>query len=304
LKTNIYLVPYGGLGNQLFQCAAALAFSKDQSVSVLCNWGFARKNKNMELEMQSLQWSNNVKFKDLPRLDSFSKRILNLLLRLGAENKKRILLILLEWLGSVYFSVILKKVMFVYINRGLGFDGRRNRSNALLLGYFQCTNYVSKVKKEMLKIYPKDMSAKTINLINQLKNREVLVIHVRRGDYLNEPFGVLEDSYYEKALNEIEYERFDEMWVFSDDLKIAKQMAIFKQSRSVKFVDDSDLSSAETLEIMRHGSGFIIANSSFSWWAAQLKYKPEAQVLSPTPWFKSIESPNQIIDTNWKLVQW
>jgi hypothetical protein len=58
------------------------------------------------------------------------------------------------------------------------------------------------------------------------------------------------------------------------------------------------------MEVMRFGGGFIVANSTFSWWAAQLRYKRFAQVVCPSPWFKFTESPENIVDKEWISLSW
>jgi hypothetical protein len=53
---------------------------------------------------------------------------------------------------------------------------------------------------------------------------------------------------------------------------------------------------------MRHGSAYVISNSTFSWWGAVLKYDESAAVWAPRPWFKSQRSPEDIYGENWHLV--
>lgn len=303
MKT-VFLVPYGGLGNQLFQLAAALSVSNGGSVNVLRYWGFARENSNHELEIQSFRWGERINYLYSPKLGNKSKRLLNLLLRLGAENKKRKFLVLLEFLASTYFSRRLWSLVKVQVNRGLGFSDIRGNGSKLILGYFQSDIYVKRVVTEMQETRLVRISSAAQILMEDIKGKKVLIVHVRRGDYLDQPFGVLDNEYYEKAMNEFKKDVFDEIWVFSDDVVSAKQLLALKGLPHTKYLEGSGLSSAEIMEIMRHGSGFIIANSSFSWWSAQLKYHPEAKVVCPSPWFKYIDSPEEILDKEWVPIQW
>ncbi len=300
---SVFLVPYGGLGNQLFQYTAALSLSNKSSVTILSQWGFARRNVDKDLELQSFDLNHRVYFTENPKIGALSKRLLNLLLRLGAENRNWTLTYL-EWILSPYFSYILKEWVRIQVNRGLGLSNIRINGSVLLIGYFQSSNYLMNVKSDVLKIRPVKMTKEAEKLVREIQEKRTLVIHIRRGDYLNQPFGILQNSYYSEALKKIGIENFDEFWIFSDDITQASQLSVFKGMQNVRFVSDRQLSSAEVLEIMRHGSGFIIANSSFSWWAAQLRFKPEARVICPSPWFKDIDSPKGIIDSDWTLIQW
>ncbi len=300
---SVFLVPYGGLGNQLFQYTAALSLSNKSSVTILSQWGFARRNVDKDLELQSFDLNHRVYFTENPKIGALSKRLLNLLLRLGAENRNWTLTYL-EWILSPYFSYLLKKYVRIRVNRGLGLSHVRANGNVLLIGYFQSSSYLVNVKSDLLKISPVKMTSEAELLVREIQEKRTLVIHIRRGDYLNQSFGILQSSFYSEALKKIEIENFDQLWIFSDDIVQASQLSLFKGMENVRFVSDKQLSSAEVLETMRHGSGFIIANSSFSWWAAQLKYKPEARVICPSPWFKDIDSPKGIIDSDWTLVQW
>jgi len=51
--------------------------------------------------------------------------------------------------------------------------------------------------------------------------------------------------------------------------------------------------------VMRHGKDYVIANSSFSWWAATLRFDRSARVIAPQPWFLGQEEPKDLIFSNW-----
>jgi hypothetical protein len=68
------------------------------------------------------------------------------------------------------------------------------------------------------------------------------------------------------------------------------------------FIDDIWNSASATFEIMRLGSAYVIANSSFSYWAAMLSRTPNPLVIAPKPWFQGAESPNQILPANWATI--
>jgi hypothetical protein len=59
------------------------------------------------------------------------------------------------------------------------------------------------------------------------------------------------------------------------------------------------ISSAETLELMRHGKGYVLSNSSFSWWAGALSHVDNASIICPTPWFERKNEPIDLIPKDW-----
>jgi hypothetical protein len=300
---KVLLVPYGGLGNQMFQIAAALS-STPRDVWVVSNWGFARRNSGSKIEIEAWEFNSRVKFFASPNGNKLSRRLLNFMLRLGAQNRRRILLRILELFTAPYFSLLIGHGTSVSINRGLGFSKLSVQKRTMLIGYFQCAIFAKSVINELLSSHPKYLSEYALMLIEEAKSKSVLVVHIRRGDYANEAFGVLSDSYYERALEIIKHDLFQEIWVFSDDIESAKLIRVLNEKKNVKFIEDKTLESSEVLEVMRFGSGFVIANSSFSWWAAQLRYKRIAQVVCPSPWFKFTKSPEGIIDDEWLALSW
>jgi hypothetical protein len=51
---------------------------------------------------------------------------------------------------------------------------------------------------------------------------------------------------------------------------------------------------------MRLGHGFVIANSSFSFWGAMLANRSEdIDVVAPEPWFSGMPEPRDLIPPNW-----
>lgn len=103
-----------------------------------------------------------------------------------------------------------------------------------------------------------------------------VAIHVRRGDYVKNPFYVdlTKTDYYQKAMAMFPNEHF---MVFSDDIEWCKQQEMFK---GCSFSEGHD--EIQDLNIMASCKGIIIANSSFSWWAA---YLSNAKVIAPIAWY-------------------
>ena len=74
----------------------------------------------------------------------------------------------------------------------------------------------------------------------------------------------------------------------------------FDESLPIRWIDSVDDSVVATLQAMRLGRGYVIANSTFSWWAAYLSLNPGVEVVAPSPWFMGMEDPKELIPPNWK----
>lgn len=107
---------------------------------------------------------------------------------------------------------------------------------------------------------------------------DMVAIHVRRGDYVNNPFYVdlFEDGYYERAMTEFHDAKF---LVFSDDIRWCRKQNIFKGCEFSK-----GKTPEQDMNLMAACRGIIIANSSFSWWAAFISPYAE-QIVAPKEWY-------------------
>lgn len=101
-------------------------------------------------------------------------------------------------------------------------------------------------------------------------------VHVRRGDYLWQPMFVSlsETDYYERAMTLFPGEEF---LIFSDDPDWCKKK--WPQHRVI-----SGQTEIQDINMMARCHSNIIANSSFSWWAAYLNPYKHKRVVYPKLW--------------------
>jgi glycosyl transferase family 11 len=122
-----------------------------------------------------------------------------------------------------------------------------------------------------------------------------VAIHVRRGDYVDNPFYVdlMETDYYEKAMAEFPNESF---LVFSDDIEWCKRQPIFKRC---DFSEGND--EVTDMNLMASCKGVIIANSSFSWWGG---YLSNGKVIAPSydKWYCDGNRKRTIIPLQWQQI--
>ena len=111
-----------------------------------------------------------------------------------------------------------------------------------------------------------------------------VMVHVRRGDYHQAPTiaTLLGRAHYDAARSELEARGLKpKYFLFSDDL--ADAASLLSDWPNVTPVDGLD--NLETLRVMSLCRHHIIANSSFSWWAAWLGAAPDKIVIAPKTWF-------------------
>jgi hypothetical protein len=153
--------------------------------------------------------------------------------------------------------------------------------NIILDGYFQSYKYFQNVIPVLLEIF--HFSSLTV------WNR--IGLHVRRGDYLNYPdkHPVLPIEYYKKAIEFIlnqDPARIYTIFVYTDDFNWCKENMNYEKFGYVVHVNSTRKPETD-LSLMAQCQHNIIANSSFSYWAAMLNQNPAKIVVSPPAdkWF-------------------
>jgi hypothetical protein len=174
-------------------------------------------------------------------------------------------------------------------------------ADCMLFGYFQTPLYFQCIANELREELNVLLTV-GVNLDETIRRKLTgpcsVAVHVRRGDYLAIPeFQICDTAYYEKAMETIRAEypsaRF---FIFSDDPVWCR--AEFK-SPGVE-VMDFHRNPLHDLHAMSLASHHIIANSSYSWWAAWLGDKPGQQVVMPDRW-KTQDNSAPMTEKKWQL---
>ncbi len=298
----------GGLGNQLFQIAAALSTTKNKVVTA-ASIGVPRIT-NGTPDLYLFHLPERISLDTNQRRKSIVIRSTNLLMRwiLGQDGSclRKLNLITISMIYTGLISIHFRRLIFPFVSSNVGYVNIENTRCNLLIGYFQSWRYLENriVFEELMRMQPIKKTAKYQRLMDEMLKVNPIIIHIRLGDYLDEKhFGVPSEEYYLKALSTLDPEHTRPVWIFSNDRAKCAEIfpTLFQYSRIM--VDDSGLDSAQTLELMRYGSGFVISNSSFSWWAASLRHRRDAVVVSPEPWFKGMPEPIDLIPPEWIRVR-
>ena len=308
MKNKIMISLTGGLGNQLFQLAAAINQSPKEKI--LAEWGIGkpRLNSRSYPEITSFEISDRVILTERRFGSVFISKCNGYILRMGIsprsyEKFKIISFLITKVVAIINFSYF-KEYRYIYTHHGIGYDEIvLPPSKILLIGYFQSFRWVSdyRVLSFMKSLRIRNPSAQLIEYISLAENEAPLVVHIRLGDYKSETsFGILDASYYEASIRtQMQQNAFNRIWVFSDEIELAKKFIPSEFQSKVRWIPEINNSASETLELMRHGCGYVIGNSTFSWWGAYLSYKESSPIIAPYPWFKGLKSPVDLIPANW-----
>lgn len=131
-------------------------------------------------------------------------------------------------------------------------------------------------------------------LAARLSGPDAVILHVRRGDYVNVPehaqsIGFAGLDYYQRAVAFIGGRIAQpQYFVFSDDLAWCREH-LPALGIAAEFVDlaapPGVQQHAFELQLMTQGRNFVLANSTFSWWAAWLSSAKDRLVVVRERWF-------------------
>jgi Glycosyl transferase family 11 len=271
----------GGLGNQMFQYAAARRLAHAHNASLGLDVSFLGGNvtdtpRNLELKHLSITAEiaspgeiASIRFKEtkgVASLFSWSLRMLGKDRPAPRDFRER----------HFHFDPTLL-----------------NASDGVYLdGYWQSEKYFADIadiiRTEFTVRYPLDSRNK--ELAELIARTDSVSLHVRRGDYVANPqtaqyHNVCGLDYYARCLAIIGGQvKTPHLFVFSDDPRWV--MENLKFSFPVEFVThngpEKGYEDMRLMSLCRHN---IIANSSFSWWGAWLNGYPDKRVLAPVRWF-------------------
>ncbi|HWV74314.1 MAG TPA: alpha-1,2-fucosyltransferase, partial [Pseudosphingobacterium sp.] len=167
----------------------------------------------------------------------------------------------------------------------------KDSSSKVYWGYWQHHKYFADVADQLLEDFrfsePVDLKNKT--LLQEINaNEESVAIHVRRGDYLTDPYlgGLVDIEYFEKGIALIrERLKNPKFYVFSDDISWCKQYLNLHEAVFIDWNKGND--SYRDMQLMSLCKHAIISNSSFSWWAAWLNRNFAKIIIVPKVWYRS-----------------
>ena len=254
----------GGIGNQMFQYAAArrLALTRRVPLKLDVSWFGSVPARVYALDALSI----DVPFAtpaELAEIREASR--LRRVLRLGYR---------WSWMRERFLSPIDRRVLHA-------------SAWTYLDGYWQSEGYFADVADSIRRDFTINWEpdARSLELLKHITATESVSVHVRRGDYVGSPErSVCTPGYYASCVARLaERVAKPHLFLFSDDpgwvadnLRFDYPTTVVSQSPARSACGDLDLMSK-----CRH---HILANSSFSWWGAWLNPRSDKVVLAPNRW--------------------
>ena len=276
----------GGLGNQLFQYAAARSLALDLQIELVLDTSFFLKPRIRGYKLVAY----NIMARKLSPLEFVSIKRLKY-----------------KWIPIEY----LFKTPILQVDENTLAEGMNQEFPTLYMrGYWQNENYFIKYRPEILG----ELSLKHAPPLNiqemakKMSEEQSVSIHVRRGDYVNNPivkniFGVLSMDYYEKAIALIQEQVKNPIfYVFSDDIQWSQQYFFPEMDKNFVNVEGKYHDIYE-LWLMTHCKHHVIANSSFSWWGAWAGTFPGKIVIAPEHWTnREIKELKNVLPSQWHKI--
>ena len=181
-------------------------------------------------------------------------------------------------------------------------DSGRHEDALLHDGYMQDRKFIGNNFSLLFKSL--ELSGKNIELIKRLKSENSVSIHIRRGDYLwqkeAEIFGnICTDEYYKRAIQAVCQTIDNPLFVFfSNDPDYVKELYKLENMLVVDWNTGED--SFIDMYLMSNCRSMILANSTFSYWAAMLNNNVQT-VFCPPKW-SNVDNPPEIIMDNWIII--
>lgn len=284
----------GGLGNQLFQYAAgreiATLLNRPHSIdiSLLQRPSSGDTPRNFELGL----FSENSRLLTEQELSDIGiigpSRFTRLLGDIGISYK-----------GVLYLRDKLRNYPSDLIYK--------NGKIVVLDGFWASESFFPNIAAELRHDFSKLVKAQIDNdcLLQHINSSNSVSIHVRRGDYISNKsaasvFSILDSNYYFSAIDFIKSICVMDcsFFIFTDDPEwVKKNFSIL--DKYILVSGTGKYSSLHEMFLMSQCKYNIIANSTFSWWAAWLNLNRNKTVVHPKAWFIDRATPLKFIPEGW-----
>lgn len=283
----------GGMGNQMFQYAAGRRLAEKHKTELKLDLTFLLDRTPQE----------NFTYRNYD-LDVF-----NIHENFAKPNE-------ISWLKASKVESLLRVVRKFFKNKKYieeahyHFDKRilNAPDNVYLDGYWQSDKYFSDIENIIRKefTFKFEFDKRYKEMAKKIQSVNAICVNVRRGDYVDNPnirkfHGVCSLDYYQRSEKIIDSKiNKPYFFIFSDDIKWCMKNLRFNRRFTFVTHDYAGKKFGHYLYLMTLCKHYIIANSSFVWWATWLNHNKDKIVISPKKWFRD-ESINtkDLIPAKW-----
>jgi len=282
----------GGLGNQMFQYAAAKSLALKHHVELKVDVTFLNTDTKGNYTRRKYEldiFNSDIKLATNEEILKFKKKTNNKITRTLQRT----------------FPNIFNNLNAVESGSKYNPEFNNFPKNTYLNGFWQSEKYFENYKEQIKSTYKViEQIPNELNIIlNKIINTNSISIHVRRGDFIslksaNDFHGTQSLNYYQLAIDIITKNNKNfNIFIFSDDIEWCKLNLNF--NFPIHF-SQHNYNPYWDMFLMSNCKHNIIANSSFSWWAAWLNQNKEKIVIAPKNWFvdKTINT-NDLIPSQW-----
>lgn len=287
----------GGLGNQMFQYACATSLARETGLPLrFCVDGFSAYASDRTLALEE------VFGLVLPRATRADLGRVIGRWRSGLTARR---------LLSHPAAGLMRGRGFVAEREGEDPEGLRARlaKGGYLHGYWQSEQYfrahagaIREAFRFAVPLEPENQA-----LAARIAAGPAIGLHVRRGDYVTNAkaralHGLCDPGYYRRAIEKLRGSHSTtRLFAFSDDPDWVEQEILDGLPDSECVRHNGGSRSYRDMQMMALCDHQIIANSSFSWWAAWLNPVPHKQVVAPRQWFGDLSrDASNIVPREWE----
>jgi hypothetical protein len=274
----------GGMGNQMFQYAAARALAHRLGAELRYELSYLGRASEGTLRHFELHH-----FRIVGAALSVAET-----LRFGSQNKASV--------GQRLVARVVRTLRprHSYEEPGIAFDPGLLElpDDTVISGRFQSPFYFDAIAGILRDDFHLSVPAspKGQPLVERARATRSVGVHVRRTDYINNPtyanvIQALPLDYYDRALTHVR-DRLGsdfELFIVSDDIAWCREQPVFQEAQVFVDLSDTAAPSVEEFEVLRNCRHFVISNSTFAWWAAWLSDAPDKLVIAPEQWSNNAE---------------
>lgn len=286
-----------GLGNQMFQYAAAKSLAVQNNTEVVFDMSWFEINKHRGRRLYGLDIFplSCQKINQVDKVKDFFLKHLHFTRNIYRHRA----MARIEKLLAPNGGITIHEMSLSYDEKMML---QARGKSVYLQGYWQSEQYFSSIRDALLQDFQFQpvLSGENLTTSEQIQHvANPVALHIRRGDYLGTKFACCTLRYYAKAIDYLAEHVGDiQLFVFSNDIPWAKDN--LKTNHEIHFVaQNSEANGYEDMRLMSLCHHHIIANSSFSWWGAWLGQYEGKIVIAPRKWLTEGEEPSNIVPVEW-----